>query len=123
MPVPNPSEAVAEAMGTASVAEAAALSAAGAAAPKAAGFTGISEGNTGGTSAAAAALVVPKTIERAAPGERGAATLAVALASRQWAPQRGELHLVGSGPGQLDLLSGDARAALARATVWVGYGP
>jgi cobalt-precorrin 5A hydrolase/precorrin-3B C17-methyltransferase len=68
-------------------------------------------------------LVVPKTIERAAPGERGAATLAVALASRQWAPQRGELHLVGSGPGQLDLLSGDARAALARATVWVGYGP
>jgi cobalt-precorrin 5A hydrolase/precorrin-3B C17-methyltransferase len=123
VPVPNPSEAVAEAMGTASVAEAAALIAAAAAAPEAAGFTATPEINTGGTRAAAAELVVPKTIERAAPGERGAATLAVALASRQWAPQRGELHLVGSGPGQLDLLSGDARAALARATVWVGYGP
>jgi cobalt-precorrin 5A hydrolase/precorrin-3B C17-methyltransferase len=123
VPVPNPSEAVAEAMGTASVAEAAALSSAAAAAPDAAGFTATPEGKTGGARASAAELVVPKTIERAAPGERGAATLAVALASRQWAPQRGELHLVGSGPGQLDLLSGDARAALARATVWVGYGP
>jgi cobalt-precorrin 5A hydrolase/precorrin-3B C17-methyltransferase len=65
---------------------------------------------------------VPKRIERAAAGERGAATLAVALAERQWAPQRGALHLVGSGPGGLDLLSGDARRALATATVWVGYG-
>jgi len=30
---------------------------------------------------------------------------------------------VGSGPGRLDLLSGDARQALALASVWVGYGP
>jgi len=123
VPVPNPSKAVAEAMGTASVAEAAALRAAGAAAPDAAGVTAIPEGYTGAARASAAELVVPKTIERAAPGERGAATLAVALAGRQWAPQRGELHLVGSGPGQLDLLSGDARSALALASVWVGYGP
>ena len=121
--VPNPSEAVAEAMGTASVAEAAALSAAGAAAPAAGGSIASSGGNTVVTRAPAAELVVPKTIERAVPGERGAATLAVALASRQWAPQRGELHLVGSGPGRLDLLSGDARSALALASVWVGYGP
>ena len=34
----------------------------------------------------------------------------------------GALHLVGSGPGGLELLSGDARRALATATVWVGYG-
>jgi cobalt-precorrin 5A hydrolase / precorrin-3B C17-methyltransferase len=121
--VPNPSEAVAETMGTASVAEAAALRAAGAAAADAAAAMAISEGNAGVTRAPAAELVVPKTIERAAHGERGAATLAVALAGRQWAPQRGELHLVGSGPGQLDLLSGDARSALALASVWVGYGP
>jgi len=121
--VPNPSEVVAEAMGTASVAEAAALSAAGAAAPDAAGSIAISEGNIVVSGVPAAELVVPKTIERAAPGERGAATLAVALAGRQWAPQRGELHLVGSGPGRLDLLSGDARSALAQASVWVGYGP
>lgn len=123
VPVPNPSEAVAEVMGTASVAEAAALRAARAAAPDAVGSSATSEGTTVVSRAPAAELVVPKTIERALPGERGAATLAVAVAERQWAPQRGELHLVGSGPGQLDLLSGDARAALARSTVWVGYGP
>ena len=121
--VPNPSEAVAEAIGTASVAEAAALSAAAAVAPDAAGSIAITDGNTVVSGVPAAELVVPKTIERAVPGERGAATLAVALAGRQWAPQRGELHLVGSGPGRLDLLSGDARSALALASVWVGYGP
>jgi cobalt-precorrin 5A hydrolase/precorrin-3B C17-methyltransferase len=100
--VPHPSAAVQREMGTASVAEAAALRA---------------------TAAATAQLLVAKTIARARPQERGAATLAVALAPQQWAPQRGALHLVGSGPGQLDLLSGDARAALASATVWLGYSP
>ncbi len=101
--VPHPSEPVAREMGTPSVAEAAALQAA---------F------QAGGT----ARLLVEKRIERAMAGERGAATLAVALAGRQWAPQRGSLHLVGSGPGSIDLLSGDARRALAAATIWVGYG-
>ncbi|MFZ9753991.1 MAG: precorrin-3B C(17)-methyltransferase [Cyanobium sp.] len=98
--VPNPSAAVAAEMGTPSVAEAAARLAAGNAAP----------------------LLVEKTIERAQGDEQGAATLAVALAHEQWAPARGELHLVGSGPGSLDLLCPDARAALAGCSVWVGYG-
>jgi cobalt-precorrin 5A hydrolase / precorrin-3B C17-methyltransferase len=98
--VPNPSASVQREMGTASVAEAAALLA---------------------TAEPSAQLLVAKTIGRAQQQERGAGTLAVALAQRQWAPQRGELHLVGSGPGRLDLLSGDARATLARASVWVGY--
>ncbi|WP_416233176.1 precorrin-3B C(17)-methyltransferase [Cyanobium gracile] len=102
--VPHPSEAVAREMGTPSVAEAAALQAAWEAASE------------------APRLLLEKRIGRAATGERGAATLAVALATRQWAPQRGSLHLVGSGPGPIDLLSGDARRALATATVWVGYG-
>jgi cobalt-precorrin 5A hydrolase/precorrin-3B C17-methyltransferase len=101
VPVPHPSEAVAREMGTASVAEAAALQAAGVTAEH---------------------LRVPKTIGRAEPGERGAATLAIAEAARSWAPARGALHLVGSGPGRIDLLSGDARRALAETTVWVGYG-
>jgi len=101
--VPHPSEAVAREMGTPSVAEAAALQ-----------LTGLAE--------SASRLLVEKRIGRAASGERGAATLAVALADRQWAPQRGSLHLVGSGPGPIDLLSGDARRALAATTVWVGYG-
>lgn len=105
--VPNPSELVAREMGTASVAEAAALRAAGGSEP---------------APERQPRLEVSKTIGRAQAGERGAATLAIATAERQWAPQRGELHLIGSGPGRLDLLSGDARHALARATVWVGYG-
>ncbi|MCS5692486.1 precorrin-3B C(17)-methyltransferase [Cyanobium sp. FGCU-6] len=101
IPVPHPSAAVAREMGTASVAEAAALRAAG----------GTQE-----------QLRVAKTIGRAEAGERGAATLAIAEAAAPWAPARGALHLVGSGPGQLDLLSGDARRTLAETTVWVGYG-
>lgn len=99
--VPTPSAVVAEAMGTASVAEAAALLAAG---PE-------------------STLLQPKTIASAEAGERGAATLAIACAPSQWAPQRGELHLVGSGPGPLSLLTPEARLALREATVWVGYGP
>jgi cobalt-precorrin 5A hydrolase / precorrin-3B C17-methyltransferase len=100
VPVPTPSAAVAQEMGTASVAEAAALLAAG----------------------PAAQLLQTKRIEHAHPGELGAATIAVALAESQWAPKLGQLHLVGSGPGSLELLTADARRALAEATVWVGYG-
>jgi cobalt-precorrin 5A hydrolase/precorrin-3B C17-methyltransferase len=107
VPVPTPSAAVAREVGTASVAEAAARLAAA---------------EVGGPGAAPAPLLMAKRIERATASERGAATLAVALAERQWAPGRGALHLVGSGPGGLELLSGDARQALATATVWVGYG-
>jgi len=103
VPVPHPSRVVQQAMGTASVAEAAALLAA-------AGRDG-----TGAT------LLVAKTVAHAAAGERGAATLAVAEALEQWGPARGELHLVGSGPGSLDLLTGAGRWALARCGVWVGY--
>ena len=98
--VPNPSDAVAAEMGTASVAEAAALIAAG---PE-------------------SRLLLNKTIARAQGGEQGAATLAIATCAEQWAPQAGQLHLVGSGPGRLDLLTPDARRALAEATGWVGYG-
>ena len=101
VPVPTPSDVVQREMGTASVAEAAALLAAG---PQ-------------------ASLVVSKTIERRREGEVGAATLAVARAASQWAPSRGQLNLVGSGPGRLDLLTPAARLALAESTVWVGYGP
>ena len=98
--VPNPSAAVAEEMGTASVAEAAALLGAG----------------------PGAALLVPKTIRHRQGEERGAATLAIGLAEEQWSPTTGELHLVGSGPGRLDLLTPEARRVLAEASVWVGYG-
>ena len=98
--VPNPSAVVEAELGTASVAEAAALLACG---PK-------------------GQLRVEKRIERALASERGAATVAIAQAASQWAPHRGRLHLIGSGPGRLDLLTPDARAALAESSIWVGYG-
>ena len=100
VPVPNGSPVVARQVGTPSVAEAAALAAAG----------------TG------ARLLVPKTVVHG-EGASGAATCAVALATRPWAPGRGALDLVGSGPGALDQLTPAARSALAAATTWVGYGP
>ncbi len=98
--VPTPSAVVAAEMGTASVAEAAALLAAG----------------------RGAHLLAPKQVLHPKGSERGAATLAIAMAAEQWAPSQGHLHLVGSGPGRLDLLTPDARRTLAEASVWVGYG-
>ena len=97
--VPNPSEVVRREMGTASVSEAAALLAAG----------------------EKSVLIHPKQISRPSTGEQGAVTVAIAEAPIPHAPGRGELHLVGSGPGDLSLLSGDAKAALSRCCAWVGY--
>ncbi|QPN61202.1 precorrin-3B C(17)-methyltransferase [Synechococcus sp. CBW1002] len=115
MAVPNPSQVVAGEMGTASVAEASALLAAEAITPW--GITSSAHGTV-----PSPRLLLPKTIEKAGPGESGAATLAIAFSPRQSAPARGRLDLVGSGPGSLDLLTPDARRALAEATIWVGYG-
>ena len=98
--VPTPSALVEAEMGTASVAEASALLAAG------------SDG----------VLRMPKRISHASDGEHGAVTVAIAESARPFAPHRGELHLVGSGPGDPSLLSRDATAALARCSAWVGYG-
>ncbi|QNJ05148.1 bifunctional cobalt-precorrin-5A hydrolase / precorrin-3B C17-methyltransferase [Synechococcus sp. MEDNS5] len=100
MPVPTPSAVVEAEMGTASVAEAAALLAAG----------------------EDARLLQTKRILHAGPEEQGAVTVAIAEAALPFAPQRGELHLIGSGPGDLSLLTPDARRALSRCGVWVGYG-
>ncbi len=97
--VPNPSKAVFAAVGTPSVAEAAAQLAAG----------------KGGS------LLKQKKIYFPSAGEEGAVTIAIAESKYPFAPQRGELHLVGSGPGDLAYLTNDARSALARTVVWIGY--
>ena len=96
-PVPNPSAVVAAEVGCPSVAEAASLLAAG----------------------EAATLLQSKTVYKR-QGE-GAVTLAISEATRPWAPQRGQLQLIGAGPGALEQLTGSARSALADAQVWVGY--
>ena len=100
VPVPTPSEVVAAEMGTGSVAEAAAL---------------LSAGDNG-------QLKLHKRITHANDEERGAVTVAIAESMEAHAPQRGELHLVGSGPGDLALLTPEARSALVRCPAWVGYG-
>ncbi|WP_042376072.1 precorrin-3B C(17)-methyltransferase [Streptacidiphilus melanogenes] len=89
--VPNPSDAPLAAVGTPSVAEAAALLGAG-----------------------ATELLVPK--RKSAPEGR-AAMATVAVARR---PVRGRLAIVGLGPGARDLLTGRARTELRRASVIVG---
>ncbi len=97
--VPNPSNAVANEVGTPSVAEASALLAA----------------DNGGE------LSLSKRIFHAKEGEFGATTIAIAEAREAFAPQKGELHLVGSGPGSLSFLTQDARYALSRSVAWIGY--
>lgn len=94
----NPSDVVFAEVGAHGVAEAAALAAAG----------------------PAATLLVPKHKSQRA-------TCAVALAPAPFdgalaGGMRGELHVVGTGPGDAQWLTPEARIALAEATDWVGYG-
>ncbi|MCT2593792.1 precorrin-3B C(17)-methyltransferase [Streptomyces sp. N2-109] len=112
--VPNPSEAPRAAVGTPSVAEAAALRAA---TPPGPAPDGTTPDGTAAHDAAwdrTAALLVPK--RKSAPAGR-AAMATVAVARRAG---RGRLAVVGLGPGARDLLTPRARAELRRASVLVG---
>ncbi len=100
--VPNPSKLVEAEVGTPSVSEAAALLAA----ERQSEFE----------------LIQPKIIYSSDVLERGSVTIAIAEAKQPFAPKLGELHLVGSGPGDISMLTQDARYALARSAVWLGYG-
>ncbi len=95
--VPNPSEIVTNEVGTPSVAEAAALFA-----------------------ASARELTVKKQVVKQ-PGLKGAVTVAIAQAEQEYTGRIGKLHLVGTGPGQLDQITPAAKGALANADVVIGY--
>ena len=100
--VPNPSQAVFDEIGSYSVAEASCLIAAG----------------------KDAKLLVEKHIfiNKKSSGDRaGAVTLAIAQSNNQFAPSRGHIHVIGSGPGNLSLLTLDAKVALSECPVWIGY--
>jgi len=99
IPVPNPSAVVEEAVGTPSVAEAAALAGAG-------HLTGSRHGGT------APALIVEKQ-------RSGEATVAVARRARP----DGHLAVVGLGPGDPALRTPAASAAVRHADTVIGYGP
>ena len=99
--VPTPSNVVMNEMGTASVAEAAA----------------ILKGSKNGR------LIQEKQIFYSNDDEFGAVTIALVELEKPFAPHKGELHLIGSGPGSLEMLTSDSRRALARCVAWIGYTP
>ncbi|MFS8821745.1 precorrin-3B C(17)-methyltransferase [Synechococcus sp. W60.2] len=107
IPVPHPSEAVRQAVGTPSVAEAAALLAA----QRWSGEDNPAQGR--------ATLVCPKQIFTSE--SEGACTLAIARAAREYSPRAGHLWLIGIGPGDPAQLTLAARLALAQAEVVIGY--
>ena len=95
--VPNPSVTVFKEIGTPSVAEAACIVAAG----------------------EESKLIIEKKIYK--EDGSGAVTLSIAESPNQFAPGKGEVHIVGSGPGDLSYLTGDAKKALTKCSVWIGY--
>ena len=100
--VPNPSNQVLSEIGTPSVAEAACLLAAG-------------EGSK---------LLKEKKIFKTtdfSSSDYGAVTIAIAEAKNQYFPANGEIHIIGSGPGDISFLTNNARKALAKCSVWIGY--
>ncbi len=94
--VPNPSSVVKKEIGTPSVAEASCLLAAG----------------------EESKLLEEKRIFK---NQSGAVTIAVAESKNQFYPTNGEIHIIGSGPGDISLLTNNARKALSKCTVWIGY--
>ena len=100
--VPNPSIVVKKEIGTSSVAEASCLLAAG----------------------EESKLLKEKVIfkDKDFPTSKsGAVTFAIAESKNQYYPSNGEIHIIGSGPGDTSFLTNDSRKALARCTVWIGY--
>ena len=101
--VPNPSTVVQKEIGTSSVAEASCLLAAG----------------------EESKLLKEKRIfknKKDFPTTKsGAVTIAVAESKNQYYPTNGEIHIIGSGPGDISFLTNNARKALSKCTVWIGY--
>ncbi len=94
--VPNPSSVVENEIGTPSVAEASCLLAAG----------------------EESKLLEEKRIFK---NQSGAVTIAVAESKNQYNPTHGEIHIIGSGPGDISFLTSNAKKALSRCTIWIGY--
>jgi cobalt-precorrin 5A hydrolase / precorrin-3B C17-methyltransferase len=104
--VPNPSSVVEAAVGTPSVAEAAALAAA-----QQVGIELLPQ---------PPALKVPKQVFRKV-GEPGAVTVAISQAELEWTGRTGQLYLIGSGPGALEQMTPAALVAATQADVVIGY--
>ncbi|MEM6437928.1 MAG: precorrin-3B C(17)-methyltransferase, partial [Cyanobacteria bacterium P01_D01_bin.115] len=102
--VPHPSAVVEKAVGTPSVAEAAALLAA-------------QQHSEAGSDLQ---LSVTKQVFREA-AQPGAVTVAISQAQQEYTGRIGHLALVGTGPGSLDQITPAAKAAIAQADAVIGY--
>ena len=102
--VPHPSAVVEKAVGTPSVAEAAALLAA----------------RQHSETEAIPQLSVTKQVFRQAE-QPGAVTVAIAQAQQEYTGRIGHLALVGTGPGSLDQITPAAKAAITQADAVIGY--
>ncbi|MGF1461108.1 MAG: precorrin-3B C(17)-methyltransferase [Leptolyngbyaceae cyanobacterium] len=112
--VPHPASVVEQAVGTHSVAEAAAVLAAMSALPLQ--IESIEPARTAETS-----LCVTKQVIRE-PGVKGAVTVAIAQANVEYTGRLGHLSLVGIGPGSLAQITPAAKDAIAQADAVIGYG-
>lgn len=84
------------------------------------GCHGVSEGAALAAAGPDATLIVPKV-----KSERTTCAIALSPSPFDGAARglpRGELHVVGAGPGDAQWLTPEARIALSEATDWVGYG-
>ena len=100
--VPNPSTVVLNEVGTASVAEAASLIAAG----------------------KDSILLQGKKIFKSkalTKSKKCSVTLAIAESKNQYSPKNGEIHIIGSGPGDISFLTSNAKKALSKCSIWIGY--
>jgi len=105
--VPTPSTVVNQAVGSPSVAEAAALVCS-------------QRFSASGTKVPTTNLLVKKQIVRA-DDQPGAVTVAIAVAQQEYTGRIGQLLLVGMGPGQLDQITPAAKTALSQADAVIGY--
>jgi cobalt-precorrin 5A hydrolase/precorrin-3B C17-methyltransferase len=118
--VPTPSDVVAQAVGTPSVAEAAAIAAARQYGTGTDRDTPAPDTAPDTVPDAAACLRMTKQVYRH-PDYPGAVTLAIAQAEREYVGRLGHLALVGTGPGNLAQITPAAQAAITQADVVVGY--
>ena len=100
--VPNPSIKVFKEIGTPSVAEASSMLAAG-------------KGSK---------LLSKKIIfknPKDSSNFSGAVTIAISESKNQYSPSSGEIHIIGSGPGDISFLTNNSKKALSKCSVWIGY--
>lgn len=124
--VPTPSDVVEQAVGTPSVAEAAAIAAAHypmsnlTPVTDAQGDQPEINGRPDCLPNASNGLRVKKQIVRD-PDQPGAVTIAIAQAEQEYTGRSGALWLIGTGPGALDQMTPAAQAAISSADAIVGY--